>query len=351
MLGHGVGGVALQAAQVAAHARIELGRGDVLAQGRLGHPRRGRCLGTLAALTATSAISAGGPPPLAPGAVVRPAARPVVVTAPVATARGARVALVRPRLRPLVVTSLLAAEPLTGPAASLLVVTTLVAPVPLAGAAPRLLVVTTLVAPVPLTGAAPRLLVAATAPIPARSRAPVARPLPGPVVVPAPLAAGTPAPVAPRPLVALSAAVAAGALVITSPVSRTPAPLVATVTPRPPLTGRTTAPVAFAVAAIRAPSAVRAAGAFLARAALPAEAAAVPVTTPVLAPVTTPVAAPITVPAGTDAGRAAPATTLVGPPATRRSTALTVFTIIGSAAAVAIFSRAVIAGTIRDTHL
>jgi hypothetical protein len=59
----------------------------------------------------------------------------------------------------------------------------------------------------------------------------------------------------------------------------------------------------------------------------------------------------ITVPAGSDSWRARPAAALVALSASRRTPAGAGIPIIVFPAAVAIFSRAVIAGTIRDTHL
>jgi hypothetical protein len=118
---------------------------------------------------------------------------------------------------------------------------------------------------------------------------------------------------------------------------------------------RVAAPAGPAVVAVR-PLAVS--GALSPEAALAAAAPLALLVRSPLAPVPAGVAAPvparaaITAPSGAGPRRSRLAATLVALTASCRATTWPAISIIGStAAAVAIFSRAVIAGTIRDTHL
>jgi hypothetical protein len=136
------------------------------------------------------------------------------------------------------------------------------------------------------------------------------------------------------PGVALSGAAPTGVAARPSP---TGAPALVAVGPRPALT---TGPAPAIPAAIAV------------RAALPAitllEGAPVVASAPLA--VALPGAA-TAVPAGSQPRRALSAAPVVALPASCRAAYGTALSIIGSAAAIAIFSRAVIAGTIRDTHL
>jgi hypothetical protein len=134
----------------------------------------------------------------------------------------------------------------------------------------------------------------------------------------------------------------AGAPVVTSATPPTTASVVATAlgaslvgAPGRPSTFRFAEAITRRVTACRAITGIVS----VARIALPPE------------PATLAITAAFRIPAGSQPGRACPPAALVALPAPSSTTAGTAFSITSAAAALAIFSRAVIAGTIRDTHL
>ncbi|MHA6623660.1 hypothetical protein [Pseudonocardia sp. DLS-67] len=397
--GHGVGGVALQAPQVAAHVGVEPGGRDVVGQGRLGHPGRGRTVGPLPRIgeppTATrSGALATIRAPVAPepGLVtpactaIRPSGRtpfPLGCATPIAP--GTLLGL-PPRLLPVIPSPLTTGAVVTGTALVLAVR-------PRASLASRPVVPTTARIPAihprtPLTtgpvvtattlvlALRPRAALATGPVVPTTARIPAIHPrtplTTGPVVtgtalVPAlrPRAALTTGPVIPtaprraaihpRTPLAPGAVVPGARDVLPAPGAAVPAPVITPVRALRPLA---TAAVLAIAPLRRARSVALPATTRLATTGTPAllvrPATAAITLAPVLAllPVTAAIAAAlpavvlvaIAAPPGSEPGLLAlPAAPVLAPWAG--------FPIIGSAAAVAIFSRAVIAGTIRDTHL
>src|SRR5690606_7377791 len=301
---HLLGGVALQAAQVASHLGVEVRGRDVVAQRRLGHLRGGlhRALGALLPGRGVGEPAPGARPAPLRSARLFTAARPAAGAAcaplvAVAVAPLARGAVVPP------------------PAAAVAAPAPLVTPVlPRSPVARR-----TGVPPVPrvrAVGSLSTVALVAVAERPPPACRPIAVPAAG-VAAFGPwlaLPAGAVVPPARRGVPAPGAAVAA--LVVA--------------TPRPALVPRPAARAAAAIAAVAALLAVRPAIAPLVRAAFTAAEL---------------------LPAGPESRRAALPAAVVVLPASCPAAPWAGLPITGSAAAVAIFSRAVIAGTIRDTHL